>query len=193
MEAAVSSQNKCEYGLLRANWPRTVAHYWLFLGFGNLTQSRCNPQCGGNPPKATLALSAIRTSPFRTKQRPLGVPTIRDRTVETAAVLVLEPIFEADLQPEQYAYRPDRSALDAVRHATGCGFRLRRQGMIRIENAIARERERRKVDWNNLGRRAGQWDGVRTCDILTHLRRPSLKIAIVGESVVSYPCRSAAG
>ena len=49
------------------------------------------------------------------KQRPLGVPTIRDRTVETAAVLVLEPIFEADLQPEQYAYRPDRSALDAVR------------------------------------------------------------------------------
>jgi group II intron reverse transcriptase/maturase len=35
--------------------------------------------------------------------------------VETAAVLVLEPIFEADLQPEQYAYRPDRSALDAVR------------------------------------------------------------------------------
>src|ERR1700740_3208031 len=50
------------------------------------------------------------------KQRPLGVPTIRDRTAETAAVLVLEPIFEADLQPEQYAYRKDRSALDAVRH-----------------------------------------------------------------------------
>jgi group II intron reverse transcriptase/maturase len=50
------------------------------------------------------------------KQRPLGVPAIRDRTVETAAVLVLEPIFEADLQPEQYAYRQDRSALDAVRH-----------------------------------------------------------------------------
>jgi retron-type reverse transcriptase len=50
------------------------------------------------------------------KQRPLGVPTLRDRTVETAAVLVLDPIFEADLQPEQYAYRKDRSALDAVRH-----------------------------------------------------------------------------
>jgi RNA-directed DNA polymerase len=50
------------------------------------------------------------------KQRPLGVPAIRDRTVETAAVLVLDPIFEADLQPEQYAYRQDRSALDAVRH-----------------------------------------------------------------------------
>ena len=50
------------------------------------------------------------------KQRPLGVPTIRDRAVETAAVLVLEAIFEADLQSEQYAYRPDRSALDAVKH-----------------------------------------------------------------------------
>ena len=49
------------------------------------------------------------------KQRPLGVPAIKDRVVQTAAVLVLEPIFEADLQPEQKAYRPDRSALDAVR------------------------------------------------------------------------------
>jgi len=49
------------------------------------------------------------------KQRPLGVPAIRDRTAEMAAVLVLEPIFEADLQPEQYAYRQDRSALDAVK------------------------------------------------------------------------------
>src|SRR6201987_1767194 len=48
------------------------------------------------------------------KQRPLGVPAIRDRTAETAAVLILEPIFEADLQWEQYAYRQDRSALDAV-------------------------------------------------------------------------------
>jgi group II intron reverse transcriptase/maturase len=50
------------------------------------------------------------------QQRPLGVPAIRDRAVMMAAVLVLDPIFEADLQPEQYAYRRGRSALDAVTH-----------------------------------------------------------------------------
>ena len=46
--------------------------------------------------------------------RPLGIPCIRDRVAQTSAMLVLEPIFEADLQPEQYAYRPERSATDAV-------------------------------------------------------------------------------
>ena len=44
------------------------------------------------------------------KLRPLGISTLRDRVCMTAAVLVLEPIFEADLPPEMYAYRPRRGA-----------------------------------------------------------------------------------
>jgi RNA-directed DNA polymerase len=48
-------------------------------------------------------------------ERPLGIPTIRDRVVQTAAKLVLEPIFEADLEPHVYGYRPKRSAQDAIR------------------------------------------------------------------------------
>jgi len=48
-------------------------------------------------------------------QRPLGIPTIRDRVVQTAAKLVIEPIFEADFDEAAYGYRPGRSAIDAVR------------------------------------------------------------------------------
>ena len=47
-------------------------------------------------------------------ERPLGIPTIRDRVVQTAAKLVLEPIFESDLEPNAYGYRPKRSAQDAI-------------------------------------------------------------------------------
>jgi RNA-directed DNA polymerase len=47
-------------------------------------------------------------------ERPLGIPTVRDRVVQTAAKLILEPIFEADFDDAAYGYRPGRGALDAV-------------------------------------------------------------------------------
>ena len=47
-------------------------------------------------------------------ERPLGIPTIRDRVVQTATKLVIEPIFEADMEPNAYGYRPKRSAKDAI-------------------------------------------------------------------------------
>ena len=47
-------------------------------------------------------------------ERPLGIPTIRDRVVQTAAKLVLEPIFEADFDDGAHGYRPGRSATDAI-------------------------------------------------------------------------------
>jgi RNA-directed DNA polymerase len=48
------------------------------------------------------------------KQRPLGIPTIRDRVCQMAALLILEPIFEADFQPCSYGFRPGRSAHQAL-------------------------------------------------------------------------------
>lgn len=48
-------------------------------------------------------------------ERPLGIPTIRDRVVQTAAKLILEPIWEAELEPNAYGYRPQKSAQDAIR------------------------------------------------------------------------------
>jgi RNA-directed DNA polymerase len=65
------------------------------------------------------------------KQRPLGIPCIKDRVVQMATVLVLEPIFEADLQPEQHAYRSGHSAQAAIRQVE----RLLRTGHTEVVDA----------------------------------------------------------
>jgi RNA-directed DNA polymerase len=64
-------------------------------------------------------------------ERPLGIPTIRDRVVQTAAKLVLEPIFEADFDPAAYGYRPGRSAGEAIQLV----LTLLRQGYTDVVDA----------------------------------------------------------
>jgi RNA-directed DNA polymerase len=59
------------------------------------------------------------------RQRPLGIPTVKDRIVQTAVLLVLEPIFEADFLDSSYGFRPGRNchrAIDAIRQYLGAGF-----------------------------------------------------------------------
>jgi RNA-directed DNA polymerase len=58
-------------------------------------------------------------------ERPLGIPNIRDRVVQTAVKLVLEPLFEADFAPDSYGFRPKRAAhdaLEAIRAALDAGL-----------------------------------------------------------------------
>ena len=64
----------------------------------------------------------------------MGIPTIRDRVVQGAFKLILEPILEADFQPGSYGYRPKRSAHDAV---------------VRVAEAIVKYKTRViDVDWH---------------------------------------------
>src|SRR5215510_9149727 len=64
-------------------------------------------------------------------ERPLGIATIRDRVVQTAAKIVLEPIFEADFEDTAYGYRPARGAVDAVKDV----HRHLRQGYTDVVDA----------------------------------------------------------
>ena len=73
----------------------------------------------------------------------LGIPAIRDRVAQTAVKLVIEPIFEADFEPNTHGYRPGRSAIDAIRQVHGLlasGYTLRSSA--------------RRAVW-----RAGSWTG----------------------------------
>lgn len=78
---------------------------WLAALAAELREERYRPE----------AVRRVRIPKPDGGERLLGIPTVRDRVVQQAAKLVLEPVFEADFEPNAYGYRPKRGALDAVR------------------------------------------------------------------------------
>ena len=79
-------------------------------------------------------------------ERPLGIPTIRDRVAQTAAKIVLEPIFEADFEDSAYGYRPRRSAVDSrlLWWAQMCSWQ-KASGDLCIIGRVGRSERRRNV------------------------------------------------
>lgn len=69
--------------------------------------------------------------PGTSERRPLGIPTVRDRVVQTALRLVLEPIYERDFAAHSYGFRPGRGAKDALRRVTA----LLRAGYVHVVDA----------------------------------------------------------
>lgn len=105
------------YGLCRANGgaagvdgvtfadiDESGSEAWLAALAADLREEKYKPE----------AVRRVRIPKPDGGERLLGIPTVRDRVVQQAAKLVLEPIFEADFEPNAYGYRPKRGALDAV-------------------------------------------------------------------------------
>jgi group II intron reverse transcriptase/maturase len=90
-----------------------VEAYGVQRWLGELALALRNEEYRPDPIRRVFIPKANSTAK-NPKFRPLGISTLRDRVCMTAAMLVLEPIFDADLPEEQYAYRPGRNAQQAV-------------------------------------------------------------------------------
>ena len=113
--------------VLKAAW-HTVAHNEGAPGVDGVTIAEIEASPGGPEELVAVLHQELRAKTYTPRavrrvyipkpdgsQRPLGVPTVRDRVVQTAALLILEPIFEADFLDCSHGYRPGRSAHDALR------------------------------------------------------------------------------